>query len=542
VTPRWVLPTVFLAPLALFAAYEVRPGKVEGAATKMAVPDPSAVSSPASPAVVSSDRPLPGLLNRIAYIPPQCFTKTRATGNEKAHNPCYVCHTASEPPNYSNDGDLQLTLKLPKPASNNPWTNLLDPPVLHVARLSDEAILDYVRRSNYFDGEGRIALAQTLRGRGWKGFVPDVWFSFDNEGFDHAPDGQPTGWRAFGYYPFPGTFFPTNGSAADVLIRLRPSLREDEEGHFDRSIYKINLAIVQALIRRTDVAVDEVEEKSLGVDLDLDGTLSRATRVAFDPSRMRYVGRARAEQNDGKLPLAAGLFPVDTEFFHTVRYLDVGSDGAVTMAPRMKEARYMTKVNWTSWRLARTHAARAARETLVSPDGTHRVSWHGDQGVYVESGWLLQGFIEAADGSLRPQSFEETAFCEGCHGEIGATSVAVGTFRGACGDSARGRVTWGGEDSRGVLRCSPSWPLSWARAVATTLRTSRSGGLRPRSVPPLSPARYGPKRSSPTRRTSFPTRVRSSIRINPASDSTAAPTSGAPEACRRPSRSCTTGE
>ena len=64
--------------------------------------------------------------------------------------------------------------------------------------------------------------------------MPDVQFAFDDHGYDHHPDGTPTGWRAFAYYPFVGTFFPTNGSADDVLVRLDAALREDDAGQLRR--------------------------------------------------------------------------------------------------------------------------------------------------------------------------------------------------------------------------------------------------------------------------------------------------------------------
>ena len=56
----------------------------------------------------------------------------------------------------------------------------------------------------------------------WDGFTPDVEYAFDAAGFDHRPDGTTTGWRAFAYYPFPGTFFPTNGSLTCVANWLGP--------------------------------------------------------------------------------------------------------------------------------------------------------------------------------------------------------------------------------------------------------------------------------------------------------------------------------
>jgi hypothetical protein len=160
-------------------------------------------------------------------------------------------------------------------------------------------VLAYVRRSNYFDDEG-LTLARTLDGlpgndgtghHEWGGFRPDAWFSFDDHGFDHRPDGTLTGWRAFAYYPFLGTFFPTNGSMDDVLIRLDPRLQEGADGRYHPRTYEINLAIVEALVTRRDVPVDPIDERPLGADLDLDGTFGRATRVVFGKG-MHYVGRA----------------------------------------------------------------------------------------------------------------------------------------------------------------------------------------------------------------------------------------------------------
>jgi hypothetical protein len=373
-----------------------------------------------------------------------------------AKNPCYVCHSRSEPPNFVNDDDLQSVLQFPPLARDNPWENVLDPPYLHTARATDEAVLAYVRASNYVDDDGSLTLARVLEhpptawdgnGNGrWDGYAPDVRFAFDDRGFDHAPDGSFTGWRAYAYFPLPGAFLPANGSASDALIRLDPLLREDAEGHFDRAIYELNLAIVEALIRRVDVGIDATDEKALGVDLDLDGHLGVATRVAFDAApdgtgktRMRYVGRARIAMDEGKLPIAPGLYPTGTELFHTVRYLDVGADGTVGMAARMKEVRYAKKTQWSSYAVAKANALRETREQDESRDGVHEVRWQSEIGVYSNRGWVLQGFIEAADGSLRPQSYDESAFCDGCHGGVGSTTDSTFSFARKLGDGARAR-------------------------------------------------------------------------------------------------------
>ncbi len=426
----------------------------------------------ASAAAAAREPPAPARLpNPIAYIPSQCFTKTR-TASGVAKNPCYACHGRSEPPNFANDGDLQTTLSLPPAAAKNPWTNLIEPPSIGAPSgdaSPDDDVLRYVRQSNYFDDGRRLVLSETLSGtlpqgwdldgdQVWGGFKPDVRFAFDDRGFDRLPDGSPTGWRAFAYYPFLGTFFPTNGSTDDVLVRLDPALQRTADGRFDQTTYEVNLAIVEALITRSDVAIDPVDEAALGVDLDGDGRLGRAARVAFDAgdgkgsTRMHYVGRAGDDERAGRFPIAPGLFPLGTEFFHTVRYLDVGPDGIVTMAPRMKEVRYAKKVKFLDYKALERQVAADAREQAESPNGARRVYWRRERGIDNGQGWLFQGFIEDAGGKLRPQSREESSFCGGCHGGIGATSDAIFSFARKLGPDqpARGWFHWSQHSIRGL--------------------------------------------------------------------------------------------
>jgi hypothetical protein len=291
----------------------------------------------------------------------------------------------------------------------------------------------------------------------WNGYVPDAWFHFDDSGFDIAPDQRETGWRAFAYYPFPGTFFPTNGSMDDVLIRLDSALREDVRGNADRGIYQVNLAIVEALIARRDVPIHPVDEAALGVDLDLDGALGHASRVAFDAgpnggTRMRYAGRAGVLGDERPFPIAPGLFPLGTEFLHSVRYLDMTNDGSVVMAPRMKELRYAKKASWLHPKELKAKAAHEIVELRESPTGARKVLWEHDRGIDNGQGWLLQGFIEAADGSLRPQSYEETVYCAGCHGGLGATTDGMFAFARKLDfeSAAGGWFHWTQRDLRGL--------------------------------------------------------------------------------------------
>ncbi len=395
--------------------------------------------APAVPGGMGDARPS----NHFAYVPLQCYAKVERPGG--VANPCYVCHRSSLPPNFIDDQALQVEYRIPEAGAPNRWRNALDRPLLRAQPVTDEALLAYVRQSNYFDGDGRVALATQLAdlpigwdgeadGK-WDGYVPDAHYRFDREGFDQTAGAQDTGWRAFGYRPFPGAFLPGNGAMGDVLIRLDPKLRSDASGAYSRAIYRVNLALVEALVARRDVPIAETDERELGVDLDLNGVLDRATRVTFDRSavassgatRMRYVGAARDAIDPIRFPIAVGLFPLGTEFLHSVRYLDV-EGSAVRMAPRMKELRYARKASWLSYDDLRRLVIAQEPERAESPDGSERPIWQFDRGVFNGQGWLYQGFIEAADGRLRPQSFSEMTACVGCHGGIGATADSSFSF------------------------------------------------------------------------------------------------------------------
>ncbi|WP_346838142.1 hypothetical protein [Microbulbifer sp. SAOS-129_SWC] len=375
------------------------------------------------------------LSNPAAVTPPQCYTKTQTQGGP-ASNPCYVCHTESSAPNFTNDVDLQLAYSFAAPARSNRWHNLFKDRSGYLSSVSDEEILHYVREDNYRAQDGSIPLAEKLtqklplhwdgnRNGRWDGYVPDANFNFDRHGFDRDPNGALTGWRALAYTPFPGTFFPTNGSTDDVLIRLPDLYRNDAQGRYSEVIYRVNLAIVEALIKRSDVAIDPVDETTLNVDLDKDGTLATATRVTYDwaPLQkrfMHYVGAARLAQERGDAPLSAGSYPLGTEFLHSVRYLDVDARGHTTMAPRMKELRYARKVRWVTYYQHRELAAAELKEGHDFPDRLEAVVGDIERGVGNRRGWRYSGFIEDRRGQLRPQSYEELATCAGCHGAIGA--------------------------------------------------------------------------------------------------------------------------
>lgn len=432
VTPRGWLGASLLAA-ALLAFEEPGAGLPLAGAESL---QPVAATEPELPLDQMAQR------NPYAFIPAQCYART-LDASGRAHNPCYTCHVGSKAPNYINDGELQLAYDFAPQARLNPWSNLFVAGSAAPPTATDRReLLAYVRRSNYFDAQGAIRLAQQLSsppkewdfeddGR-WSGFIPDARFHFDALGFDRLPDGGYTGWRAYMYYPLPGAFLPTNGSMGDALVRLPVAFRQNDAGTLDARLYALNLAIVEALIRQRDVTIEPASELPLGVDLDLDGRLGTARRIRFrmpsaDGPQMSFVGRARVEQAEGRVHLAAGLFPDGTEFLHSLRYLDPTPKG-VRLGARLKELRYARKSEfWDASRLE----ARARLETedkVDSPAELRSLAGNIEQGSFNGQGWWLQGFIEDAAGELRPQSFEETAFCVGCHGGVGRTDDSIFSF------------------------------------------------------------------------------------------------------------------
>jgi hypothetical protein len=343
--------------------------------------------------------------NPEAAIPPVCYTKT---GIES--NPCWVCHTESASPYGRSDLELQGHYAFSEAAHDNRWTNLFEDRRKEAAALGDDAVLAWVREDNYG------ALRAALRGlEDFPGYIPDLdWGKgFDEQGF--ARDGSE--WRALRYVPFPGMFWPTNGNADDVFIRLPEAFRGPTRDH-----YRINLAILEAAIaarpsRRTELLdrpVEPLDERVAGLDLDGDGALGPTERIRGLP--VHFVGDAAA------IAVERYVYPQGTEFLHSVRYLDPEAPGFA--AKRMKELRYMSKVE----RLDRWAANRANEEAVGEKDEGRAPRYRGDAfvGLLGANGWQLQGYIEDGSGRLRLQTDEEHRVCMGCHAGIGVT--IDGTF------------------------------------------------------------------------------------------------------------------
>jgi hypothetical protein len=321
--------------------------------------------------------------NETAYIPAQCYTMT-ISDSGRVLNSCYPCHTTPLKPNRTFDEGLQEEYAFPGPALANPWTNLFTDRTRAAAAITDAQILEYVRTPNYSDAAGRLLLADRLTqlprewdadgdGR-WSGYVPDCGFRLDDQGFDHDACGAYTGWRAYGYYPFPSTHWPTNGSLADVLIRLPEPFRQDTAGRFDKDVYTLNLAILESLIKEADIAIEPTDEGRAGVDLNRNGAVDTATRIAFrwaplDNEHMRFAVRAGELQRRGEVQAAAGLFPVGTELLQTLRYFDVAG-GDLRMAPRFKEVRYARKARWYTYAELETIGMNELKERSDFPDRT----------------------------------------------------------------------------------------------------------------------------------------------------------------------------
>jgi hypothetical protein len=391
------------------------------------------------------------LYNQTAYIPSQCYTKTVDEKNPSLkYNPCFSCHIDAKKPNYvQDDDDLQLAYDFPSSALQNKWTNLFKDRSEDVAKISDEYMMKYIKESNYIK-DGKIILSQKLKkvpikwdfnkNNRWDGYIPDCYFNFDSHGFDKNLDGEYTGWRAFAYYPFLGTFWPTNGSTDDVLIRLAKPFMHDENGNFDIEVYKINLLVVESLIKQKTIDTFDIDEKKYGVDLNQNGKFDIANQIVFKWKKpkyntssmkiydfsMSYVGEAKKLLESNEYLIAVGLYPKDTEFLHSVRYIDIDKDGNTKLSARMKELRYSKKHFWYTYFQHENASLEQIKEQDSVPDSVDKYVGNIEVGVNNKLGWYYQGFIEDKKGDLRPQSYEETLFCIGCHSNIGA--IADSTF------------------------------------------------------------------------------------------------------------------
>lgn len=360
----------------------------------------SSVRAPVMPKVDVTQ----AVYNYEAVIPPMCYTKT-----EGQYNPCYVCHQDEIPQheNKMNDGGLQLEYSFSDVGTKNHWKNLFEDRTQQVAAISDSEIDAWVKQDNY------SGFAEKLQEIDFKGWIPDLKNlhlgkeAFDENGF--ARDGSH--WVAFNYKPFPSTFWPTNGSTDDVMIRLPEAFRTNKQGEYSADVYKANLAILEAKLKDYDaISSLPFDESQVGKDLNDDGQLNTITQITILDS---YVGAAEDRHID------TYMYPAMTEFLHTVRYLDVNEAGNIVPSTRMKEVRYLKK--WKD--VLKVSYAREYKEEEFAKELGNLPFFPvlGDWGLDNEFTWSVQGFIEDKNGDLRTLTYEENLFCMGCHSSIGAT-------------------------------------------------------------------------------------------------------------------------
>jgi len=119
---------------------------------------------------------------------------------------------------------------------------------------------------------------------------------------------------------------------------------------------------------------------------------------------------------------------VQTEFLHSVRYIDVDTKNNIQMSSRMKELRYGVKKSWYSYSDLKGIGAHKIKEKIDFPDRIDQYVGDIELGLSNQRGWYYQGFIEDKKGDLRPQSYEETLYCMGCHSNLGATADSTFVF------------------------------------------------------------------------------------------------------------------
>jgi len=348
--------------------------------------------------------PFRTVFNGEAPIPPQCYTQTAGR-----FNPCYVCHQnpVADRENKMGDGDLQLAYAFSDVGMTNHWRNLFEERSEAVSEISDAEIRAWIGEDNYSELPERLEAAE------FEGWIPDLKNlqmgagAFDEQGF--ARDGSH--WVAFNYKPLPSTFWPTNGSTDDVMIRLDEPFRTNAAERYVRDIYLANLSLVEANIKGLDeISTPPLDENKVGKDLDGDGQLGVIENIRVTDS---YVGAAADAFKE------SWLYPKGTEFLHTVRYVAVSEDGHVEPSTRMKEVRYMRK--WQDYGKV-VYGRQYQLENFEKELGhLPQYQYLGDHGLDNKFGWAIQGFIEGHDGRLRTLTYEENLFCMGCHTSVGAT-------------------------------------------------------------------------------------------------------------------------
>ena len=363
--------------------------------------------------------------NPEAVIPPQCYTKT-----EGVNNPCYACHQSYDRsearPNQMGDGTLQGNYEFSDVGLRNSWKNLFVDRRALIKDIPDHAIDAWIAQDNY-----EMALQQSSKSLPQNMHLTNLakpGLAFSDRGL--AKDGSD--WVAYNYKPFPSTFWPTNGSFGDAMIRLPEAFRR-VKGKESEDIYFLNLAAVEIAIKDLkSITIFPFDEQKYGIDVDADGHLTKGVTKLIRPEH--YFGDAK------HLTLSRMLYPEGSEFLHTVRYLAENEKGELVPSTRMKEVRYMKKHLFrTRQSLASAYYAEAKDKHFEQLPQTRYL---GERGIDNGFGWTINAYIEDAKGELRPQHEQELAYCNGCHKSVGATFDQTFSFA----RKAPGSDGWGYSD------------------------------------------------------------------------------------------------
>lgn len=349
------------------------------------------------------------IYNAEAVIPPQCYTR-----HEGQYNPCMTCHQTypyRSRPNTLSDGGQQVAYLFSDIGEKNHWLNLFEDRRERMAKISDQKVIDYIYTDNY------SPLIDQLKSLAdWQGPIPELrdlelgQAAFGEHGI--ARDGSH--WVAFNYKPLPSTFWPTNGATDDVMIRLPAAFRESScqgQNQYSQDTYLANLSVLEMAIKDLrQISTPELDERRVCADLNGDGKLGKVTSIRRPE---RYLGNA------AKHLVSPMLYPLGTEFLHSVRYVGVDPSGNIGLPPRMKELRYMNKFKFYSPTHLDSMYGNERQEKIeeLIPKFINR----GDRGTDNSFGWMVLGFIEDQQGRLRMQSEEENLFCMGCHTTVGST-------------------------------------------------------------------------------------------------------------------------
>ena len=372
------------------------------------------------------------IYNPESVIPAQCYTKT-----DGDKNPCYVCHQSYQDdkrPNYVRDGKLQGAYDFSDEGMRNSWKNLFKDRSQQIEKISDIEVREWVNTDNYTKFIDKLKSDQN-----WKGEIADLKQlpypdkAFESDGF--AKDGSH--WVAYNYKPLPSSFWPTNGSTGDAMIRLPEQFRT-LAGKYNKQVYQANLALLEMSLKDLqEVSVSPVSE--ILIDRDLDGNGELESSVYRIVRQQTFVGDA------SQIPLEHMLYPQGTEFLHTVRYVGVNDDGSVFNAPRMKEVRYMKKAKLKSAAALKSSYYVEAKEKHLGQ--LPRTVTIGNRGIDNGFGWVLNAYIEDEYGELRQQNKQELAFCNGCHKTIGSTIDQTFSFA----RKLEGSSGWGYIDLKKIL-------------------------------------------------------------------------------------------